>query len=167
MRLKGPTSRSSPDNVVGVYYWCAVCVERITCAFQRQFAGSGGPQVNFSLFELSGLIWAHSVHPNHSFPHTILIHQNRNTILKEYPRFKKANPNMPFLIRESPHVEARVFARYGIAPLVVARRFWSCIPQAHLLNTDRGKERYLNFENASEVQVQNGLLDLINKAPSS
>lgn len=84
-------------------------------------------------------------------------------MLKQYVDFKKANPTLPVLIREAAHTEARVFARYGLIPL--SPMFGSMLG-SHEHTLAYGKERHLNFDNASEAQVQAGLLDLITNAPA-
>ncbi|KAI9015542.1 thioredoxin-like protein [Hyaloraphidium curvatum] len=61
----------------------------------------------------------------------------RNFIKNNYQALKKANPELPILIRESSTVEARIFAEY-----------------------DRGVERKAIVEGFSEAQINATLEDL-------
>ncbi|KAJ3101398.1 hypothetical protein HDU97_001385 [Phlyctochytrium planicorne] len=67
----------------------------------------------------------------------------RNFILKQYPELRKANPNLPILIREANFVEARAFGRYEF-----------------------GQERKVILENLDEAEVAKKLQELAETKPS-
>ncbi|KAJ3408846.1 hypothetical protein HDV05_004737, partial [Chytridiales sp. JEL 0842] len=64
-------------------------------------------------------------------------------ILNQYPALKKANPDLPILVREAQSVEARVFGRYAF-----------------------GQERKIALENLDEAGVASKLKELAETAPS-
>ncbi|KAI9249183.1 thioredoxin-like protein [Phascolomyces articulosus] len=65
----------------------------------------------------------------------------REYIAQNYTAIKKANPELPILIREASGVEARVFARF-----------------------DKGVERKAIFQNASSQDVEKMLEQLVKSA---
>ncbi|KAI8144457.1 thioredoxin-like protein [Fennellomyces sp. T-0311] len=65
----------------------------------------------------------------------------REFIGQNYAAIKKANPELPILIREASGVEARVFARF-----------------------DKGVERKAIFQNASSQEVEKMLEQLVKSA---
>ncbi|KAI9478726.1 MAG: thioredoxin-like protein [Benjaminiella poitrasii] len=62
----------------------------------------------------------------------------REFVAKNYLNIKKANPELPILIREANGIEARAFARF-----------------------DKGVERKVTLQNASEKDIENTLAQLI------
>ncbi|KAF7730554.1 hypothetical protein EC973_001935 [Apophysomyces ossiformis] len=64
-------------------------------------------------------------------------HGLREFITKNYTAIKKANPEIPILIREASGAEARVFARF-----------------------DKGVERKIVFQNASEQDIRKSFSEL-------
>ncbi|GAN01113.1 NADH dehydrogenase [ubiquinone] 1 alpha subcomplex subunit 2 [Mucor ambiguus] len=65
----------------------------------------------------------------------------RDFVAKNYVNIKKANPELPILVREASGIEARAFARF-----------------------DKGIERKVTLNNASAQDIENTLAQLIKSA---
>ncbi|KAI9363716.1 thioredoxin-like protein [Pilaira anomala] len=65
----------------------------------------------------------------------------RDFVAKNYVNIKKANPELPILVREASGIEARAFARF-----------------------DKGVERKVILQNASAQDIENTLAQLIKSA---
>ncbi|KAI9270225.1 thioredoxin-like protein [Helicostylum pulchrum] len=65
----------------------------------------------------------------------------RDFVAKNYVNIKKANPELPILVREASGIEARAFARF-----------------------DKGVERKITLKNASAQDIENTLAQLVKSA---
>ncbi|KAI8083894.1 thioredoxin-like protein [Thamnidium elegans] len=65
----------------------------------------------------------------------------RDFIAKNYVSIKKANPELPILVREASGIEARAFARF-----------------------DKGIEHKITLKNASAQDIENTLAQLVKSA---
>ncbi|KDD75044.1 hypothetical protein H632_c906p1 [Helicosporidium sp. ATCC 50920] len=80
------------------------------------------------------------------------VHELREFVLKNYSALKKANPELPILVREASGVKARLTARFGTFGGGLALK-------------DMGKEMSKEVEGLSETDVSK-MLEALVKAPA-